>query len=173
MENHYPASSNEPLSFDDEEVENLDTLSPGQVPTPVRVGRTGRVATSISITELPVPTIYTKADTASKREAFRRTNHAMLHHPIVDDERGDRMDRIAASLRSSLNQQYPSKATYQNYSTNPRFYEEDLNNLYSNVLLGLGVVILGAAGLYLAYRAIKYMSYAEAAVVAAVPSVPT
>lgn len=171
MENHYPASSNDPMGFDDDTPENLDTLSPGQVPTPVRIGKQGRVATSISVTELPIPTIYTKADTASKREAFRRTNHAMLHHPIVDDERGDRMDRIAASLNRSMHR--PHQPQYTHMIT-PEEGEARRSAAWTHDLLLLaGLGLLGGVGLYLAYRGVKYMFAAEAAVLAAAPVVPT
>lgn len=139
MDNPSANTSNE-----DFEPHNLPQLAPGESPTPLP--RLGRVPTKISVTEVPIPRILTIPDTAPKREAMRKTEHAMNYHAV--DEENDVMaqvDRIKQGLKG--NQHMPVKVVqYPQLQVNPE--EATFENLLVTLAFGAAAV----AACYLIYK---------------------
>ncbi len=136
-------------SNDDFEPADLPRLAPGESPTPIP--RTSRVATKISVTELPIPRILTKPDTAPKREAMRKTEHAMNYHPV--DEENDVMaqvDRIKAGMQG--NRRQPVHASPQFVAASS---EQPETFTFEDAILLASIAAIVVAGGYLLYKAIS------------------
>lgn len=152
MDSHYASTSSE-----DYEHPDMPTLQQGESPQPVSFK--SRVPTKISLTEVPVPRILTKPDTSAKREAMRKTEHAMNHHPV--DEENDVMAHVER-IKRGLNRK--PVYTQAGNATNSRPIEEDDGSAFEQFLFYFSIGMIVVAGGYLIYKTMTFHEIAEKAV---------
>lgn len=152
MASPYASTSNEDFEHPD-----MPTLQQGESPQPLSFK--SRVPTKISLTEVPVPRILTKPDTSAKRDAMRKTEHAMNHHPV--DEENDVMAHVER-IKRGLNRK-PIQVGNGNSSHVQSVYEGE-ETAFENFLFYFSIGIIVVAGGYLIYKTMTFSEVAEKAV---------